>query len=122
MVGSALAVAGQWIGGTLLLTGTAFCILGIYGVLRLPDFYSRLHAAGMVMTLGAGGILLSLVFLGDTTAALKGIATAGFLALTAPLVTHVLARIAHGQDIGLGPEAGPDELRDDRESRRDEGP
>ena len=43
-----------------LLLGGVFSIIGAVGVLRLPDFFTRLHAAGITETLGIGLILLGL--------------------------------------------------------------
>ncbi len=41
-----------------LVLGCALCLIGGLGLLRLPDFYSRLHGGGMTDTLGAGLVLL----------------------------------------------------------------
>ena len=79
-------------GAALLITGTLFCVLGVYGLVRLPDIYTRLHATGAVITLGAGAVFLSLLFIGPTNSGLKGLATTAFLLLTAPMVTHTIAR------------------------------
>lgn len=89
------------VGLLLLVQGTVFCVLGVYGMLRLPDLYNRLHAAGKVLTFGAGGVLLSLIFLSPPRAGLKGLATAIFLLLTAPVVTHLLARAAFRSGVPL---------------------
>ena len=102
------------IGVFLLISGTVFCVLGVYGMVRLPDIYNRLHAAGKVMTFGAGGVLLSLLFLVPSRAGIKGLATAAFLLLTAPVVTHVLARAAYRAGVPLAPESGRDDLAEDR--------
>ena len=45
----------------LLMAGSAFVLIGAFGILRLPDFYSRLHPAGLTDTMGAGLILLGLL-------------------------------------------------------------
>jgi len=110
--------------GTLLLgLGTLFCVLGVLGVLRMPDFYNRIQAAGMVLTLGASSVFLSILFLGPVEAGLKGIASAAFLSLTAPMATHALARAAYRQGVPLSDETVRDELAEDearRESFNDE--
>jgi multicomponent Na+:H+ antiporter subunit G len=97
----------------LLGTGTLFCVLGVFGVMRMPDFYNRIHAAGMVITLGAGSVFVSLLFVGPTQAGLKGLATAAFLSLTAPMVTHVLARTAYQHGVPLADETVCDDLAED---------
>jgi multicomponent Na+:H+ antiporter subunit G len=101
------------VGYGLLILGTAFCALGVFGVIRLPDVYSRIHAAGLVITMGAGAIFLSLLFLAPTQAGLKALATAAFLLLTAPMVTHVLSRSAHRLGIPLASESVRDDLTED---------
>ena len=45
-----------------LTAGSVFCVIGAVGVLRMPDFYSRTHAASVTDTLGAGLVLLGLMF------------------------------------------------------------
>ena len=46
----------------LLAAGSIFVLIGAFGLVRLPDFYTRLHAAGITDTLGAELILLGLMF------------------------------------------------------------
>lgn len=45
----------------LLSTGAFFCAVGGLGILRLPDFYSRQHAAGITDTLGSSLVLIGLM-------------------------------------------------------------
>ncbi|THB78517.1 MAG: monovalent cation/H(+) antiporter subunit G [Desulfobulbaceae bacterium] len=49
----------SWI---FLVTGCFFCLTGAVGLLRFPDFFSRIHAASITDTLGAGLILIGLMF------------------------------------------------------------
>lgn len=109
----------ELIGVAFLVSGTLFCVLGVYGMVRLPDIYNRLHAAGKVMTFGAGGVMLSVLFLAPPRAGLKGLATAAFLLLTAPMVTHVLARAAYRLGVPLAPETVRDDLAEDGTSAQD---
>ncbi len=51
----------ELIGAVCLLIGAFFCVTGSVGLLRFPDFYSRLHAAGVTDTSGAGFIFLGLI-------------------------------------------------------------
>ena len=82
-----------------LLIGSFFAISGGVGLLRFPDFFSRLHPAGMTDTLGAGLILLGLMFqAGFSLVSVKLIMILGFLLLTNPTATHALAKSAlHGK-------------------------
>jgi multicomponent Na+:H+ antiporter subunit G len=45
----------------LMLTGAVFVLAGALGMLRLPDFYTRMHAAGVTDTLGAELIIIGLM-------------------------------------------------------------
>ena len=44
-----------------LLGGARFCVVGGVGLLRLPDFFTRCHGAGITDTMGAGMILIGLM-------------------------------------------------------------
>jgi len=79
----------------LLLIGGGFGLIGGLGLFRLPDFYTRLHAAGITDTLcaiciGAGLILQS----GFSLLTLKLLLILMFLLFTAPTATHALSRAA----------------------------
>ncbi len=45
-----------------LVSGSFFCLTGALGLLRFPDFFSRAHAASITDTMGAGLILIGLMF------------------------------------------------------------
>lgn len=88
-----------------LSTGLFFVLAGALGVLRLPDFYTRLHAAGMTDTLGAELILLGLMFQsGFSQMTLKLLLVAFFLLVTSPTATHAVAHAAYKN--GLKPFLG----------------
>ena len=55
-----------------LLAGGFFCVVGAIGMLRMPDFYTRMHAASVVDTVGAALVLLGLMLqAGPTLVAVK---------------------------------------------------
>jgi len=79
-----------------MAAGLFFIFAGTIGVLRLPDFYTRLHAAGMTDTLGAEFILLALLFQCDNLQmVLKLLLVAFFLLVTSPTATHAVAHAAY---------------------------
>ncbi|MCB1823196.1 MAG: monovalent cation/H(+) antiporter subunit G [Candidatus Competibacteraceae bacterium] len=81
--------------GLALLGGVFFVIVGGVGLLRMPDFYTRLHAASITDTLGAGLILLGLMLHGGwTLVSAKLLLILSFLWLTSPTATHALVRAA----------------------------
>lgn len=82
-----------------ILGGALFALIGGVGLHRFPDFFTRLHAAGITDTLGAGLILLGLMIQGGLTLVTgKLILILGFLVFTSPTATHALAKAAlHGK-------------------------
>ncbi len=82
-----------------LLAGGVVCVIGAIGLVRMPDFYTRVHAASIVDTLGAALILLGLLLqAGATLVALKLVVIGVLLLFASPTATHALARAAltHG--------------------------
>lgn len=78
-----------------LVLGGIFCIVGAIGLLRMPDFYTRMHAASVIETLGAGLILLGLVLQAGFTLITVKLLMLGVLVLfVSPTATHALARAA----------------------------
>ena len=89
----------------LLVSGGGFCIIGGLGLLRLPDVYARMHAAGITDTLGAGLILAGLMIQGGLSlVTVKLILILVFLLFTSPTSTYALANAAYRQ--GLAPRLG----------------
>ncbi|MBK8136569.1 MAG: monovalent cation/H(+) antiporter subunit G [Chloroflexi bacterium] len=92
----------QIIGGALLLIGTFFVAVGVYGVVfKLTNVYERLHAAGKVATLGLVSILLGVALL-QPAVWTKVVVLIGFMVLTSPAVSHAIANAAHDQHIPAG--------------------
>lgn len=82
-----------------LLTGSSFAVVGGVGLLRLPDFYTRIHGGGITDTMGAGLVLTGLMFqAGDGLVAFKLVMILFFLLLTSPTSAHALSKsaLAHG--------------------------
>lgn len=88
-----------------IIGGLFFVLAGALGVLRLPDFYTRLHAAGMTDTLGAELIIVGLMIqAGFSQMSLKLLLVAILLLLTSPTATHAVANAAY--QAGLKPLLG----------------
>lgn len=78
-----------------LLGGGFFCIVGAIGMLRMPDFYTRMHAASIVDTVGAALILLGLMLqAGPTLVAVKLLFVGLLILVASPTASHALARAA----------------------------
>lgn len=83
------------LGWILLLSGSVFCLIGTLGLMRLPDFFSRVHAAGIIDSLGAILILLGLITQAhDILVIIKLLLILLFMMLTGPTAVHALARAA----------------------------
>lgn len=79
----------------ILGAGAFFVIVGAVGVYRFPDFYTRLHGAGITDTMGAELILLGLILqAGFSLIAVKLIFIGLFLFITSPTATHAIANAA----------------------------
>ena len=103
----------------LLVAGGFFCIVGALGMLRMPDFYTRMHAASVTETLGAGFILAGLVLpAGFTLVAAKLVMIGLLIFFASPTATHALARAAMTR--GLEPLLAPphDAPPEDERSKR----
>ncbi len=76
----------------LLIAGSFFVITGGIGLLRLPDVYSRMHAAGMTDTLGAGLFIAGMAVQGGfTLVTAKLLIILVFILFTSPTATYALA-------------------------------
>lgn len=85
----------QYVAGIFMLVGSMFCLLAAVGILRLPDLYTRMHAASKAGTMGAGLLLAAIAIISfDGAVILRAIAGFTFLLLTAPVSAHLLARAA----------------------------
>ncbi len=95
----------SWI---FLVAGGLFCIIGMLGLIRMPDLFARLHGASVTDTLGAGFIIIGLVLQsGFTLVTAKLIIIMGLILLTTPVATHALAQAA--LHAGIRPKLSHDE-------------
>jgi multicomponent Na+:H+ antiporter subunit G len=84
----------QLIAFLAVVVGTAFSVLGVLGLIRLPDVYTRLHATGKVSTFGV--ILLLVAAVGWTPLGWgKGLLLALFLLVAGPVASHAIASAAY---------------------------
>lgn len=94
----------------LLLIGAGFTLVGSLGLVRLPDFYARLHGPTKATTLGAGSTLLaSVVYFSARTPgwSIHELLVVAFLFITAPVSAHLMAKAAlHREESDSGPGQG----------------
>jgi len=91
----------------LLVAGGGFALVGAIGLVRLRDFYMRLHAPTKASTLGLGGLLIaSMLHFGWSGGRLviHELLVTLFVFMTAPISAHLLVRAALGREPLLRPE------------------
>ena len=85
----------DWASGALLGLGGFFVLVGGVGVLRMPDFYTRIHASSVTETMGTILVIMGLiVHAGLTLASFKLFAILLFLLFTAPVASYAMANAA----------------------------
>jgi len=105
-----------------LLLGTFLIVVTGLGLLRLPDTFCRMHAAGKAGTLGLVLIILAtmIAFAGtEHDVTVRGLLAILFQFLTSPAATHLLARASYICDYPLSERTAVDELRTFLPSRPD---
>jgi multicomponent Na+:H+ antiporter subunit G len=84
----------------LIGAGAFFTVVGMIGLLRMPDFYTRMHSASITDTLGAGLLLLGMMLAaGLSLVSLKLLFILVLITFTGPVVTHALARAALHENV-----------------------
>jgi multicomponent Na+:H+ antiporter subunit G len=86
-IGYAIAILG-------VIAGTGFSIIGILGLIRLPDVYTRMHATGKVSTFGVVLLAVAAAFILPSSWG-KALVLIGVLALAGPVVAHAIASAAY---------------------------
>jgi len=82
----------SWI---FIAAGGFFCIVGAFGIVRMPDLYTRMHASGVVDPFGVSLILIGLMFqAGFTLVMAKLVVIVIVLLFTSPVACHALGRAA----------------------------
>lgn len=86
----------DWVSWAFLAAGSVFAVIGGVGLLRMPGFYSRVHASGITDTLGAGFILVGLmIHEGPSDVSVKLVFILVFLLITSPTAAHALVNGAY---------------------------
>lgn len=106
----------EYLSWACLLAGSFFCLVGAFGLVRMPDFYTRMHSASVTDTLGAGLILLGLMMQAGLTLVTTKLIMLGLLIFfTSPASSHALARAALLR--GLQPKLSADPDKEDASSK-----
>ena len=87
----------EWIISILLLIGGFFVLVGSIGLVKMPDFFMRLHGPTKATTLGMASLLTaSMIFFCSTQAgwSAKEVLISLFLILTAPISGYMISKSA----------------------------
>jgi multicomponent Na+:H+ antiporter subunit G len=77
----------------LVLSGSFFVVVGAFGLVRMPDVFTRMHAASVTDTLGVGLLILGMgLQAGFSLVSLKLLFLMALFVFTGPVVTHALAQ------------------------------
>jgi multicomponent Na+:H+ antiporter subunit G len=84
-----------YLADALVVVGLVVMTVGVYGLIRLPDTYARLHAASKIVSLGVVSLLLASTATGDPAFVFRVALISAFLVVTTPVSAHVVARAAY---------------------------
>ncbi|GIV83155.1 MAG: hypothetical protein KatS3mg052_0162 [Candidatus Roseilinea sp.] len=103
---------GYLIATVAILIGTFFSIIGIIGLVRLPDVYARMHATGKVSTFGVVLLTVAAVF-ATPLAWSKALVLIALLILAGPVVSHAISSASYRLGIPM-----KQAMRDDLAGKR----
>ena len=110
----------QMIGMVFICVGIAFDFLGVLGLVRLPDVYTRLQAATKCVTFGTAGLLFGIFIIkGFTSFGFKALLGIAFIFFTSPVAAHAISRAAHRGRIPLAKESVVDLYEADGELKEE---
>lgn len=88
-----MTLAIEFASWVLILLGSFFTIVGAFGIVRMPEIFTRMHAASVTDTLGIGFLILGMCLqAGFDLVTLKLVFLLALFFFTGPVVTHALAQ------------------------------
>ena len=91
---SAFASAIPYVADALVILGVFVMTVGVYGAIRMPDTYTKLHAMSKAVFLGVVSLCASSAVTGDPAIFYRAILIGVFLLVTTPISSFVIARAA----------------------------
>lgn len=98
-----------YVADTLVVLGVFVMTIGVYGAIRMPDTYTRLHAMAKVVFLGVIALCASSVVTGDLAIISRALLIATFLLITTPISSFVIGRAAYLRGEGMEAPGASDE-------------
>lgn len=109
-----IVAASEWLVGLLAIAGALFSLIGTFGMIRLPDVYTRSHAATKTATLGVICVLCGAFlyfWLIEGYVSVKLLLGILFVFVTAPVGGHLISRAAYRSGVPLWEASTQDELK-----------
>lgn len=95
-----------YLADALVIFGTFVVTIGVYGIIRMPDTFTRLHAASKAVFLGLISLLVASTFTGEPEIIFRVILIAFFLLMTTPVSAHVIGKATfHREERMRSPDA-----------------
>jgi multicomponent Na+:H+ antiporter subunit G len=94
-VGGAISSVVPYLADALVLLGVFVMTVGVYGAIRMPDSFTKLHAMSKAVFLGVVSLCLSSAVTGDPQVIYRVALIAAFLVVTTPISAFVIARAAY---------------------------
>lgn len=94
MIADRLGNIGPWLADVLVVMGMFIMTLGVLGVIRMPDVYSKMHAASKAVFLGTISFAMASIVTNDWEIIARVILITGILMITTPVASQVIARAA----------------------------
>lgn len=91
---STLSEIAPYLADAMVVLGIFIMTVGVYGAIRMPDTYTKLHAMSKAVFLGVISFCASSVVTGDPAIICRAILIAAFLLITTPISAFVIARAA----------------------------
>jgi multicomponent Na+:H+ antiporter subunit G len=94
-VGRALSELAPYLADALVLLGVIVMTVGVYGAIRMPDTYTKLHSMSKAVFLGVISFCASSLVTGDPAIVCRAILISAFLIVTTPISALAIARAAY---------------------------
>ncbi len=92
---SAFASAIPYVADALVILGAFVMTVGVYGAIRMPDTYTKLHAMSKAVFVGVVSLCAASTITGDPRIVFRVVLIAAFLIVTTPISAFVIARAAY---------------------------
>ena len=92
---AALTAASPFIADALVILGVAIMTIGVYGAIRMPDTYTKLHAMSKAVFLGVISFCAASLVTGESAIILRVTLIGGFLLITTPISAFTIGRAAY---------------------------